>query len=228
MSCHETSRLLDAYVDGELDLTAALAVEDHVESCSRCKASLARMNGLRAALRSHAALEPAPKSLRMRLLALLAPRARGAAVSRAWAFVLAAPGFVALALVLWLGFLAPGKSPAEARIVYHVSSSAAPGAALRNLANHLNASPNVKILVVAHNDGVDFLLRGARDESGQLVEPAVRRFLERGVDFRICYNTLERRSIDAAQVIPEARLVPSGIAEIGRLQSEEGYAYMRL
>lgn len=228
MSCHETSRLLDAYVDGQLDLTAALAVEDHVESCSHCKASLARMNSLRAALRSHAVLEAAPERLRMRVLALLAPRAHGASWSRAWEFALAAPGFIALALVLWLGFMMPGRSPAQARIVYHISSSATPGAALRNVANHLSASPNVKIVVVAHNDGVDFLLRGARDESGQLIEPAVRRFLERGVDFRICYNTLERRNIDASQVIPEAQLVPSGIAEIGRLQTQEGYAYMRL
>ena len=95
MSCHETSRLLDAYVDGELDLAAALAVEDHVQSCARCKASLAGMNGLRRALRSHAALEPAPESLQRRLLASLAPRAHGAALSRGWAFALAAPGIAA-------------------------------------------------------------------------------------------------------------------------------------
>lgn len=228
MSCGETSRLLDAYVDGELDLTAALAVEDHVRACSRCTASLARMNGLRAALRSHAPLEPAPRGLQMRLQAVLAPPSRSAALGRAWALALAAPGCIALALVLWLGFVAPARGPAQPRVVYHISSSAAPAAALRNVANHLNASPDVKIVVVAHNEGVDFLLRGARDESGQLVEPALRRFLERGVDFRICYNTLERRRIDAAEAIPEARLVPSGIAEISRLQSQEGYAYMRL
>ncbi len=56
----------------------------------------------------------------------------------------------------------------------------------------------------------------------------MRRFLERGVEFRVCFNTLERRKLDAAALIPEARLVPSGIAEIGRLQAEEGYSYMRL
>jgi hypothetical protein len=41
-------------------------------------------------------------------------------------------------------------------------------------------------------------------------------------------NTLERRGITRAKVIPEVVVVPSGIAEIGRLQIEEGYAYMRL
>lgn len=41
-------------------------------------------------------------------------------------------------------------------------------------------------------------------------------------------RALVRQSIEANRVVPGAVLVPSGIAEIGRLQSEEGYAYMRL
>ena len=44
MSCREQARLLDGYVDGELDLAAALTLEDHVQSCARCKAALARLN----------------------------------------------------------------------------------------------------------------------------------------------------------------------------------------
>lgn len=228
MNCQDASRLLDAYADMELDLAGALGVEEHVESCTRCKAALARVTGLRGALRAQAALEPAPERLRARLQAMFAPRPGGAGLSMAWALALAAPGVAALALVLWLGFIAPAKTLQEARVVYHISSSAAPGAALRNVANHLSAAPHVKIVVVAHNEGVNFLLRGARDEWGQPIEPEVKRFRERGVEFRVCYNTLERRNIGAAAVIPEARLVPSGIAEIGRLQSEEGYVYMRL
>ena len=119
-------------------------------------------------------------------------------------------------------------APAAQRVVYHISSSTAPAAALRNLANHLRAAPGARIVVVAHNDGVDFLLRGALDEFGAPLEPAVRGFRERGVEFRVCSNTLERRQLDSGGLIPSATLVPSGIAEIGRLQSEEGYVYLRL
>ncbi|MEW6687529.1 MAG: zf-HC2 domain-containing protein [Pseudomonadota bacterium] len=228
MSCRETSRLLDAYVDGELGLPEALAVEDHVQGCPRCATALDKLRAVRAAVRGHTMLESAPRRLRERLHATFSRAVGGTGVSRGWALALASPGIAALALVLWLGFLGPAKKAPEARVVYHISSSAAPGAALRNVANHLNAAPNVKIVVVAHNEGVNFLLRGARDENGEPVEPAVKRFRERGVEFRVCFNTLERRRLGAAAVIPEARLVPSGIAEIGRLQAEEGYVYMRL
>jgi intracellular sulfur oxidation DsrE/DsrF family protein len=99
---------------------------------------------------------------------------------------------------------------------------------MRTLRNHLEASPHTKVVVVTHNEGVDFLLVGARDESGELYESPVRRFKARGVDFRVCTNTLVRRRIDTAGIVPEATLVPSGIAEIGRLQEAEGYTYMRL
>jgi intracellular sulfur oxidation DsrE/DsrF family protein len=226
MSCNGNAKLLDGYLDGELGLPESLAFEEHLQGCGPCRAALARARALRGALRFHAALEPAPRPLRERLAASFArPRA---GLSPRWGIVLASPGIAALAIVLWLGFFAPGKKDPAPRVVYHISSSAAPGAALRNVANHLNAAPNVKIVVVAHNEGVDFLLRGARDEAGEPVAPAVRRFLERGVEFRVCFNTLERRNLGAGALIPEARLVPSGIAEIGRLQAEEGYSYMRL
>ncbi len=228
MTCKETARLLDAHIDGELGLQESLAVEEHVERCPRCGAALAKLKSVRAAVRAHAMLDSAPERLRKRLHAAFSPSARGGGIPRAWALAIASPGFLALALVLWLGFFAPGKKDLGPRVVYHISSSETPGAALRNVANHLNAAPNVRIVVVAHNEGVNFLLRGAVDENGQPIEAAVRLFRERGVEFRVCVNTLERRNLGAAAVIPDARLVPSGIAEIGRLQAEEGYAYMRL
>lgn len=35
------------------------------------------------------------------------------------------------------------------------------------------------------------------------------------------------RNIDPKRVLEEARLVPSGVAEIGRLQAKEGYVYLK-
>lgn len=232
MSCRDKARLLEAYVDSELDVTGALALEDHLSSCAGCRSSLARLEALRSALRRHAEPERAPDALRERLQARFAPPVRRPGPGWREALALAVPGLAALALSVWLAFSAPGAPPAAAeaatlRVVYHISSTATARASLRNLTNHLNASPEAKIVVVAHNDGVDFLLRGARDESGRAFEPDVSRFLERGVEFRVCYNTLERRQIGPDKVIPAATLVPSGIAEISRLQSKEGYTYLR-
>lgn len=83
-------------------------------------------------------------------------------------------------------------------------------------------------MIVVHNEGVQLLLRGARDESGRTCVEAVRDFRERGVEFRVCTSTLVRRQITPQAVIDEAVLVPSGIAEISRLQGQEGYVYLRL
>jgi len=35
------------------------------------------------------------------------------------------------------------------------------------------------------------------------------------VEFRVCNNTLVSRKIDKGRVIPQATIVPSGVAEIG-------------
>jgi intracellular sulfur oxidation DsrE/DsrF family protein len=148
-------------------------------------------------------------------------------------FAWGAAALATLALAAWGlqgAFERPGTGAARGagKVVYHISSSQTASAALRTLRNHLEASPGTKVVVVAHNEGVDFLLRGARDESGELFATTVRQFKARGVDFRVCNNTLVRRRIDGGGILSDATLVPSGIAEIGRLQEKEGYAYMRM
>ncbi len=114
------------------------------------------------------------------------------------------------------------------KVVYHVSDGVDQAtAALRNIRNHLSADPSVKISVVTHANGIDFLLDGAKDKNGNLFEPNVQELVKMGVDFRVCKITLERRMIDPKRVIEEAKLVPSGVAEVARLQAKEGYVYLR-
>ena len=48
-----------------------------------------------------------------------------------------------------------------------------------------------------------------------------------GVRFDVCLITLRNRKLDKNQFIEEATYVPSGVAEIARLQQREGYAYLR-
>jgi len=50
---------------------------------------------------------------------------------------------------------------------------------------------------------------------------------EKGVDFRVCQNTLKSRKLDDSAVIVDATIVPSGVAEIGKLQAKEGYVYLK-
>lgn len=64
MRCDETLRLLDAYVDAELDLSAALAVEEHLGECAACRSEQLRITELKKAVRSQARYYRAPAHLR--------------------------------------------------------------------------------------------------------------------------------------------------------------------
>lgn len=232
MNCTEAWPLINACADGELQLAQALALEEHLASCARCRASLAALQALRDALQRNCAIEHAPRGLRQ----AVRRRIGAGGGLRAWLrspLALASPGFAALVLALWLAVGAPGREPAapgdaSPGVVYHISSSDSASAALRTLGNHLQASPGVQVIVVAHHHGVDFLLHDARDEGGRPYEETVRQFAARGVEFRVCRNTLERRRIAASDVIAPAELVASGIAEIERLQRSGRYVYLRL
>ncbi|MDQ2987702.1 MAG: DsrE family protein [Pseudomonadota bacterium] len=120
-----------------------------------------------------------------------------------------------------------GAADREEKVVYHINDGSNPMAALNNIRNHLNASPKAKIVVVTHGPGIDFLLDGAKDKNGNPYDAVVQELVNRTVQFRVCNNTLETRKIDRKRVIPEATIVPSGVAEVSRLQSQEGYAYIK-
>lgn len=124
----------------------------------------------------------------------------------------------------------PKEAPKEApvKVVYHVSEGTDQATnALRNARNHLSSDPTVKITFVTHAAGIDFLLAGAKDKGGNLYDANVQELVKKGVEFRVCKITLERRMIDAKRVIEEATLVPSGVAEVARLQARESYAYVK-
>ena len=131
--------------------------------------------------------------------------------------------------VFFLAFLALSALAAdrEEKVVYHMNDGGNPMAALNNIRNHLNASPKAKIVVVTHGPGIDFLLDGAKDKNGNPYDAVVQELVNRNVEFRVCNNTLQTRQIDRSRVIPEATIVPSGVAEIAKLQVREGFAYMK-
>lgn len=120
------------------------------------------------------------------------------------------------------------QAAATSKVVYHVNEGTEKAvAALRNVRNHLDAEPGAKIVVVTHSAGIDFLLDGAKDKSGNPFDAMVDTLAARGVEFRVCRNTLEGRKIDPKLVIPQATIVASGVAEIGRLQTKEGFVYLK-
>lgn len=122
---------------------------------------------------------------------------------------------------------APAAAAAEEKVLYHINDATVARVAMRNIQNHITASPNAKIVVVTHGKGIDFLLNDAKDEKGEPYQTQVAGLKEKGVDFRVCRNTLKGRKLDDSAVMMDATVVPSGVAEIGRLQAKEGFVYLK-
>jgi intracellular sulfur oxidation DsrE/DsrF family protein len=114
------------------------------------------------------------------------------------------------------------------KVVYHINEGLAQASnGLRNIGNHLEVSPDAKIVVVTRALGVDFLMKGAKDKNGAKYEDLVEQLKQRGVQFDVCEITLRNRKLSKDQFIEYVTWVPSGVAEVTRLQQKEGYAYLK-
>lgn len=114
------------------------------------------------------------------------------------------------------------------KVVYHLNAGLDQATnGLRNVRNHLEVNPKAQIVVVAHAQGVDYLMKDKKDANGNPYEVTVQELKNQGVRFEVCLITLRNRKLNKNQFIEEATFVPSGVAEIARLQQREGYAYLR-
>lgn len=112
-------------------------------------------------------------------------------------------------------------------VVYHFDNTAAQALkGLRNMRNHLDVDPNAKIVAVAHAEGVDFLMEGAKDANGSPYAGLIAALVARGVKFEVCEITLRNRNLKREQFLQEAEFTPSGVVRIARLQ-KSGAAYIK-
>jgi len=117
---------------------------------------------------------------------------------------------------------------APIKVVYHLTDGLDQSQrAMGNIRNHLTAEPGAKIVVVGNADGILFMLDGAKDRNGYPFDATIQDLKTKGVDFRICSNTLAVRKIERAKVIADVNFVDSGVAEVARLQAREGFVYLR-
>lgn len=135
--------------------------------------------------------------------------------------------YALLTLLLLAGCATTQQAP-SLKAVYHINEGLEQATnGLRNIRNHLTADPQAKITVVTHAAGINFLLDGAKDKNGNPYDAIVQDLAAKGVDFRVCNFTLLSRKIDRSRVIPEATIVPSGVAEVAKLQANEHYVYVK-
>jgi len=126
------------------------------------------------------------------------------------------------------------------KVVYHINMDdpATQAAALGNIQNHINAvgAENLDLKVVMHGDGVSLVLEpdaiaGTKMKAANATEEMqakISGLKNQGVEFEICANTLKGRNVpmDALYDTSEADIVPSGVAELSRLQ-QLGYTYIK-
>ena len=131
-------------------------------------------------------------------------------------------------LLLMSGLLACTLSWAEIKVVYHLSEGIPQASrAIGNIRNHLAADPTAKIVVVTHGLGIDFMINGATNQTDQPFAGSVADLVNKGVEFRVCNNTLVSRKISPDKLLMEAKVVPAGVAEVATLQAKQGYVYLR-
>ena len=129
---------------------------------------------------------------------------------------------------LLLGLFVAGMAFAQIKVVYHLSEGIPQASrAIGNIRNHLAADPTARIVVVTHGLGIDFLIDGATNQLDQPFAGSISDLANKGVEFRVCNNTLVSRKIAADKIVMEAKIVPSGVAEVARLQAKEGFVYLR-
>lgn len=145
---------------------------------------------------------------------------------------MSAPRFTVWIILLGLAALAPFSNLARAegpiKVVYHVMDTDAQGMlAMGNIRNHLRADPSVKITLVALFKGINLLMEGTVDKNGNPYALAVEELAGKGVQFEICKNSMDFFKVNADQVLPQVKIVPSGVAEIAKLQAEQQYVYIK-
>jgi len=117
---------------------------------------------------------------------------------------------------------------AQDKVVYHFDGGLAQATkGLRNIRNHLDIDPKAKIIAVAHAEGVDFLMEGAKTTNNQEFAALVSDLSARGVTFEICEITLKNRNLKKEQFILGPSFTPSGVVRIANLQAKEHYAYIK-
>lgn len=72
MNCEEARQLVDAYVDRELDLTASLRMEQHLETCGSCSLARDRRTALQKSIRTAGLAYTANDSLEKRVRTAIA------------------------------------------------------------------------------------------------------------------------------------------------------------
>jgi intracellular sulfur oxidation DsrE/DsrF family protein len=128
------------------------------------------------------------------------------------------------------------------KVVYHINydNPKQQAGALRNIQNHINAvgAENLDLKVVLHGNGLALLLepdslaklkKFKHANADDTMTAKIDGLKSQGVEFNVCENTVRGRKVNVETDlynVDKKDIVPSGVAEVARLQAM-GYAYIK-
>ena len=147
-----------------------------------------------------------------------------------------------ISLFLMTPLAMAGEGYGRQKGVYHINydDPKLQMAALRNIQNHINAvgAENLELRVVMRGNGLSLLIypdslaklpKFKQANASEEMTARIDGLKSQGVAFQVCNNTVKGRNVDMAADlynVTAADVVPSGVAELAKLQSE-GFTYIK-
>lgn len=131
---------------------------------------------------------------------------------------------IALFLLLFIGISSVSFGQKKKhKVVFQLATEVVKehGSLTRQLNNLLTYWPNATIEVVVHSAALEFMMT-----EKSTVKTEIEDLMTKGVKFAVCQNTMKRKKVSEAEIIPGAIFVPVGVAEIV-LKQEKGYSYIK-
>ena len=113
-------------------------------------------------------------------------------------------------------------------VAVHLDSIAHINRAIRQVERLVDAHPGTPVQLILIASAVEPALEGAMDKNGGLYSAQLEQLLAKGVGIFACETTLISLSKRPDELTFGVDTVPSGIAELARLQLESDYAYLKL
>jgi uncharacterized protein len=80
---------------------------------------------------------------------------------------------------------------------------------------------SIQVEVVAHGPGIEILVKAKTTQQMRMAG-----FKKSGVIFEACNNSMKARKLAQGDLVAEAAIVPSGVAEV-ILKQEQGWSYLK-
>ena len=133
-----------------------------------------------------------------------------------------------LLLLLLTPWSSHGSDADRYGVVFHVDSDTKINHMLRQVGRHHAANHAMPTRVILIAQGVKAALDNATDSSGGAYSAQMEQLIAAGIRIFACETTLTSYGLSADDLSLGVETIPSGVAELARLQVHHQWAYIKL